>query len=302
MDRAGQAGRGARGPGRRDWSNEWDEQDGFRVLQQVPPSLPEAAPRQRARGEQRGSIYSTTAAPSRGGPSQGPHEAAFTRTSSPPRLIVPGPSSFPPITCFMSDPSLGCLLSEKSVAPTKCQLSASLCRSLGALPPCLPTTAQEGGEGARQRKRQQAGEPGAGTRRPACGKHLPAGAAAKKQLVPQCEQGLDPPAVLPQSCPRHFAPWGHHPGTAAVRQSPALRLPCHRTGSLLCPLYCWSDPPSFSHGSRHVPPQQGRGFGGAFGRSSPPQAAGSPGWIPPRSLWPPVTSAAMMGWNGWDRG
>ena len=33
---------------------------------------------------------------------------------SPPRLTVPGPSSFPPITCFMSDPSLGCRFSEKS--------------------------------------------------------------------------------------------------------------------------------------------------------------------------------------------
>lgn len=149
------------------------------MLQQVPPALPAAAPRQSARGERRGSIYSTTAAPSRG-PPPGPHEAAFTRTSSPPRLIVPGPSSFPPITCFMSDPSLGCLLSEKSVAPTKRQLSASLCCSGGALPLCLPTTAREGGEGAGERKWRQAGAPGAGTRRPACGKHLhlPAGATA----------------------------------------------------------------------------------------------------------------------------
>lgn len=50
----------------------------------------------------------------------GRHKAkAATTNISPPRLTVPGPSSFPPITCFIRDPSLGCRFSEESVAPTE---------------------------------------------------------------------------------------------------------------------------------------------------------------------------------------
>lgn len=131
-------------------------------------------------------------------------------------------------------------------------------------PPALPPHNCSGGRGRGQRKQQQAGAPGAGTRRPACGKHLPAGATAKRHLVQQRERGLDPPAALPRPCPRRFAPWGDHPGTATARQPPALRLPRHHARSLLCHPHHWSDPPSFSRGSGHVSSTPGerprRGF------------------------------------------
>lgn len=102
-------------------------------LQTVPPARPAAVPHPGALGERRGEHLLYSCCP--GGSAH--------RTSSPPRLIVPGPSSFPPITCFMSDPSLGCLLSEKSAAPTERQLPACMLRD----PPCCAPP-QFGGEGA----------------------------------------------------------------------------------------------------------------------------------------------------------
>lgn len=109
-------------PRQSDRSDEWDEGDGSGVLRQVPPSLPpRAAPHGRELRGEKGKRLLYKSCPAAGAVAR-PCEAAFPCTSSPPRLIVPGPSSFPPITCFMSDPSLGCLLSEKSVAPTKRQL------------------------------------------------------------------------------------------------------------------------------------------------------------------------------------
>lgn len=135
------------------------------------------------------SIYSTAAA----------REAALARTSSPPRLIVPGPSSFPPITCFMSDPSLGCLLSEKSAAPTERQLPACVLAGPSLL--CFPSVQR--GRGT-ERTQRQAGWRGAA---PGVTKQeLQHNSTQRAQHQQLCPSNSAPAALPQQFCPSSSAP------------------------------------------------------------------------------------------------
>lgn len=167
-------------------------------------------------GSTGGNIYSTAAA----------REAALARTSSPPRLIVPGPSSFPPITCFMSDPSLGCLLSEKSAAPTERQLPACVLAGPSLL--CFPSVQR--GRGT-ERTQRQAGRRGAA---PGVTKQEPQHNSTQRAQHQQLCPSNSAPAALPQHRagtldqvhhPFSFSKPQHHPSVTATPFLPAAGSP-----------------------------------------------------------------------------